>query len=172
MAWLCRRRGLRPFFGLGFDPLAPVAVFERLEPGNSFAFYAYPGSGLDYAEQALSLNKEFLEEEIPAEQLFSAPLGAVEGMYRILGELCAQHLRDWNVVLVPLGPKTHVLASVLVAHRLRAVSCIRTQTQWVRPKRVEAAGVPCATRVTFGTCNDGPAELCKRQGCIGPPAAE
>jgi hypothetical protein len=49
--------------------------------------------------------------------------------------------------LVPMGPKPHVLASILVSMRFAEVSCMRVSVTRERPEKVDPTGEVIAARV-------------------------
>ena len=133
-------------FGLGYDGLSPFSVKEWIEPDVIHAFIADPGANQDAADEAIKANKWFLEE---VDSLMRLPLHSVESVYRSLGESVSVIQEKSSVVLVPLGPKPHVLASVLVAYRYQGTACLRVVHKHGHPHTIEASGDVVATRVTF-----------------------
>lgn len=136
-------------FGLGFDRLAPFSVLERIEPDEVLAYVADPGATEDAPERARAANSEFIKDE--ANITFRLPLCSVEAAYRVLGETISANRGLASVVLVPLGPKPHVLASVLAAYRYPGTACLRVLHRRRTPHRVAASGATIATRVVFET---------------------
>jgi hypothetical protein len=112
-------------FGLGFNGWASLSVLERLEADHVYAFIASPGASPDYLERVRRTNKDFLDEPRVKRHVLELPLKSVETAYRFLSELVAPHSRKDSVTLVPMGPKPHILASILVSMRFPEVSCTR-----------------------------------------------
>lgn len=134
-------------FGLGFNGWASLSVLERLEADDVFAFIASPGSSPDYPSRVRALNKDFLEEPRVKQHVLELPLRSIETCYRFLSELVAPHRFKDSVTLVPMGPKPHILASILVSMRFPEVSCMRVSAKRARPEKVEANGEVIAVRV-------------------------
>ncbi len=133
-------------FGLGFNGWAALSVLERLEADEIFAFIASPGASPNYPDQVRDLNKDFLEEP-RVNLVLELPLRSVEASYRILSELVTPHRFKDSVTLVPMGPKPHVLASILVSMRFPEVSCMRVSAKREFPEKIEANGEVVAARV-------------------------
>jgi hypothetical protein len=134
-------------FGLGFNGWASLSVLERLEADEVFAFIASPGASPEYPERVRKLNKDFLEEPRVKQHVLELPLRSVESSYRLLSELITPHRFSDTVTLVPMGPKPHILASILVSMRFPEVSCMRISAKRDRPEKVEPSGEVVATRV-------------------------
>jgi hypothetical protein len=135
-------------FGLGFNPWASLSVLERLEADAVFAFLASPGASKEYPERVRKLNKDFLEEPRVKGNVLELPLRSVETSYRFLSELVTPHRFADSITLVPMGPKPHVLASILVSMRFPEVSCMRVGVRRERPEKIDPTGDVIAARVT------------------------
>lgn len=131
--------------GLGYDSIAPFAIVERLEPDITYAFVADPGSVTSAVKRVRAYNKDFLGTQVNFDARL--PLDSVEMTLSALTEVAALHRHDANVAVVPLGPKPHVLASLLLAFRMREVECLRIQHSRVRPSDVRPTSRAVATRV-------------------------
>ena len=134
-------------FGLGFNGWASLSVLERLEADDVFAFIASPGASPDYPARVRALNYDFLEEPRVKQHVLELPLRNVETCYRFLSELVTPHRFKDSVTLVPMGPKPHILASILVSMRFPEVSCMRVSAKRARPEKVEPNGEVVAVRV-------------------------
>lgn len=132
-----RQRRTLAVVGLGFEWIAPFAACELIEPDEVRCFYGEPGSVPDYGAKALELNSRFLSEFCRDEAPLGLAVRSVESVYRSLGELAAPALLDRNVSLIPLGPKTHILGCILIANRLRELTCIYVKGGREHPQQVE-----------------------------------
>ncbi|TRZ90091.1 MAG: hypothetical protein D4R88_04240 [Methanosarcinales archaeon] len=112
-------------FGLGFHGLATLAVLDQLEADTVYAFLAAPGSTEEYVAKAREINKDLINDHRTKKPVLELPLTSVEKCYRHLAETIAPHRPDGEITLVPMGPKPHVLASILVAMRFQEVACLR-----------------------------------------------
>jgi hypothetical protein len=125
-------------FGLGFDWAPPIAVFERIEPDSVFAFTADPGAFPDYNQIALKSNEQFIGDHV-RQKLFAFPLRSVDITFRRVGEIFLPMLDKSNIILIPLGPKPHVLACLLLASKFQAVALLHAIVQRKRPERVRVS---------------------------------
>ena len=146
-----RQKRTLAIIGLGFEWIAPFAACELMEPDEVIAFYGEPGSVSGYGQRAIELNGRFLSEFCRDDEPIALPVRSVEHAYRVLGELAAPALATRNVALVPLGPKPHVLACVLVANRLPEATCIYVRGGREEVRQVIAVGIGnvVLTRVTL-----------------------
>lgn len=135
---LPRAEGMTAIFGLGFETLKPISVAERLETQSMMAFFADPGAFPDYAAIALQRNEQFIQNYLKREPL-RFPIRQPTALYRALGEIVAPYVeRDYqNVQLVPLGPKPHVLASLLVAIKYPVVTVLQVSSARAQPEVVK-----------------------------------
>lgn len=141
-------------FGLGFNGWASLSVLERLEADEVFAFIAAPGSSPEYPDRVRKLNDDFLNEPRVKKHVLELPLRSIENCYRFLCELVAPHYLNDAVTLVPMGPKPHILASILVAMRFPEISCMRVSMTRQRPEKVEPTGEIIAVRVIVRKGNE------------------
>lgn len=141
----CLRKSVA-IFGLGFHGMATLCVLDRLEADIVYAFIASPGSSEEYVAKTRKINKDLIENH-KTEPLLELPLASIEMCYRYLAEIIAPHRPDGEITLVPMGPKPHVLASILVAMRFQEVACLRVSGV-PDPLDVKPTGEIVATRVT------------------------
>lgn len=134
-------------FGLGFQGLATLCVLDQLEADTVYAFLASPGVSDDYVLRAKQVNGQLISNR-KMRAVVDFPLGSVESSYRGLAEIIAPHRTDGEITLVPMGPKPHVLASVLVAMRFPEVACLRVSGA-PDPRDVQVTGDVVATRVVI-----------------------
>lgn len=134
-------------FGLGFDGPAALCVLDKLEPHEVYAYMASPAAYADYPERTKRHNSELIKRHASA--TLELPLTRVEYVFRALTELISPHRGSAAVLLVPMGPKPHVLAAILLAMRFRGVSCLDVIGRRERPERVGTTGEVVATRVEF-----------------------
>lgn len=133
-------------FGLGFDRHAPLCVLDRLESDIVYAFLAAPAAFDDYPRIARDNNKELIEA---AKKTLEFPLNSVEHTYRYLTEIVTPHFVDSNIILIPMGPKPHVLASILLSMRFDSIACLRVTGNRSDSENVQATGDIVVTRIHF-----------------------
>jgi len=106
---------------LGFDGTGTAALADRLEAARVVVFWAEPGASHSAAETAKTQNLSLIDR---AFLKFHCPLEDVEGASSRLHRI-AEELRDSDkFVLVPVGPKPHVLASGIVAAQMDHVTLL------------------------------------------------
>lgn len=132
-------------FGLGIHGLAALCVLDRLEADTVYAFLASPGSSEEYVARTRKINKDLISNH-KTRAVLDLPLASTEACYRHLAETIAPHRPDGEITLVPMGPKPHVLASILVAMRFQEVACLRVSGA-PNPADVKPTGDIVATRV-------------------------
>jgi hypothetical protein len=135
-------------FGLGFQGSAALCVLDQLEADTVYAFLAAPGSSDEYVAKTRDINRDLINSH-KTKAVLELPLASVEACYRHLAETIAPHRPDGEITLVPMGPKPHVLASILVAMRFPEVACLRVSGA-PDPLDVKATGELVATRVIIG----------------------
>ncbi|MCH8045607.1 MAG: hypothetical protein IID44_17995 [Planctomycetes bacterium] len=131
-------------FGLGFYGAMADCVMEHLEPDTVYAFLASPGASEQYLSVVKKSNEFLLSR---ADSVLEVPLTSVEMTVRYLTELVIPELPHSEVVLVPMGPKPHGLACILVSMQFGDVSCLRVSAKRERTEQVPATGELLATRV-------------------------
>ncbi len=132
-------------FGLGFHGSAALCVLDHLEADIVYTFLASPGASTEYDERTKEVNKELINNP-KTQALLELPLASVEGSYRSLAEVIAPHRPDGEITLIPMGPKPHVLASILAAMRFPEVACLRVASTSNRVNVIAKGGL-VVTRV-------------------------
>ncbi|MEQ1594974.1 MAG: hypothetical protein ABL985_07735 [Casimicrobium sp.] len=135
-------------FGLGLDKFASLAVFDRIEPDDAHYFLARPADREGLTEDKVRQeNAELITQMSDAPLLL--PLEDVGETFRLLCERVTVQDRRKQIVIVPMGPKPHVLASLLVTLRLPRVGCLHVRGWRNPPIQVSALGTSSACRVCF-----------------------
>lgn len=133
-------------FGLGFDRYSPLCVLDRLEPDEIFTYLASPAAFPDYPEIAKDNNEELIEES--KNKPLELPLNSIERTYASLGEVISPYISKADITLIPMGPKPHVLAAILLSMRFdRFISCMHVSHILKEPQDIDATGDIVATRV-------------------------
>lgn len=132
-------------FGLGFYGMATLCVLDHLEADTVYAFLATHETRTEYLTKTREMNQTLLNNP-KLRGVFEFPLTSIETSYRNLAEVIAPHRADGEITIVPMGPKTHVLASILVAMRFPEVACLRVSSN---PDVIDVkpTGETVATRV-------------------------
>lgn len=139
-------RSTAAIFGLGYDKYATLAVYDRLEPDSVYCCIAQRFEEDPNSQKVLLDNAVLLES---ANGTFFLPLGDIASAFRLLAERVSLLGENNHIVLVPMGPKTHVLAALLVGLRMPWIACLHAKGTRVNPVQVEAAGDLSIARVRF-----------------------
>lgn len=133
-------------FGLGFDSYAALCVLDRIEPDCYYTFLASPTIFPDYPEIVLRKNDDLIRS---AKNTLSLPLFSVEQTYNALGEIVSLHKDEADIIFVPMGPKPHVLASVLLAMKFREITCLRVSSSDESKTNIKASEHFVGSRIFF-----------------------
>ncbi|HEX5735702.1 MAG TPA: hypothetical protein VF131_22940 [Blastocatellia bacterium] len=133
-------------FGLGFEGLAALCVLDRLEPDEVYVYLANPAAYAEYTQKTESQNIELINQ---ARAKLELPLTSVENTFRHLAELISPHRSKADITFIPMGPKPHVLAAILLSLRFEEVACLRVSGKRDKPEDVGTTGEIVATRVHF-----------------------
>lgn len=140
-------RGSVAFFGLGFASEAALCVLDRLEPDSVYAFVVERSEESPYTEMVWERNEELLQAH--AIRTLELPLRQVSQASRYLAELVGFHRIEADVTLVPMGPKPHVLAALLVGTMFNDAICLRVSGRRRNIEAVPPTGEVVVTRVQF-----------------------
>ncbi|MEQ1538856.1 MAG: hypothetical protein ABL928_08020 [Sphingorhabdus sp.] len=138
--------------GLGYDAVTPHAVLEDLQPELTFGYIAGNADERSII-QALKLNSATIEElDGPVAVV---PLLSVERAYGMLSDMIAPHAGTRNIVLVSLGPKTHVLAGLLIAARNEEVTFLHVHGRSVSATDIRPTPEVAVCSVIFEPIESG-----------------
>jgi len=126
------------FFGLGYDRYATLAVHELIEPDSVVCYVARESEDDPRCAHVLKQNKEILEMSGVAPVF--VPLGNLREAFRILHEQFTQVPEEDEVLAVPMGPKSHVLATLMVGQFVPKVTCMHARGSRSKPVPVSATG--------------------------------
>jgi hypothetical protein len=132
--------------GLGFTPLAAFGALEKLQPTHTLAFFADPGALEGYAEICMRANKSLLQS---ADFQMGLPLKSVETVYKRLAESLAPYLKLRQITMIPMGPKPHVLAALLLSSKFRPMACLYAKTSRNKVSDIPPTGEVVVTRVRY-----------------------
>jgi hypothetical protein len=137
-------------FGLGFDKYATMAVYDRIEPEDVICFVSQQGPDDPHAARVLEQNREIISSSGRA--AVPLPLAAVSTIHRIFAAHVQSIGRDKEVVIVPMGPKPHVLAALLVSQTMPWVTSLHVMGRRDKPVQVQATGHVSGTRIVYSAC--------------------
>lgn len=150
------RKDTVALFGLGFDHVVVESVYDRIEPDHVHAFIASPGASPSDTNKVLQKNNLFVEDYV-RQSVFQLPLRSVTTTANSLYEIAIPYLEEFNLLLIPLGPKPHVLASLLLCMEFpRSITCLRVEGERTEAVDVGPKGEVVATSVTVAlSAEDG-----------------
>lgn len=140
-------RSTAAVFGLGFDKFALLALYEQIEPDSLVCFLAQEAPEDPKTERALRENSDviLMSESKP----IFVPLSNLAEIYRLLYEAMNSIAADSEIVAVPMGPKPHVLGTLLVAQAIPRITCLHARGYRHHPVEVRATGQVSAWRLSF-----------------------
>lgn len=141
--------------GLGFDGSLAEAVVDLLQLDHYSLFYGASPDKPEYTDRTEETNRWLLQL---AELVEATPVGDIGGTVSAISRLCDWYSTSHDVMIVPLGPKTHIVASIIVSLLRPAIGFRSLRTSVTRPVQVTVSDdtVPMINRVSFGrklTCD-------------------
>lgn len=134
--------------GLGFDGALAEAVVDLFQLDAYGVFYADPGTSRKNVARCTEANRHVISG---ADLAKVAPVNDIAQSLGMILSIAQWYLYHRDVIVVPIGPKTHIVAAILasiVEPRL-GFRCLRTSL--VRPVQVNVVRgtVPVFTRIHF-----------------------
>jgi hypothetical protein len=133
--------------GMGFDGLSALCALDDLEPDLVIGFAASDGAESEYVEIVRKENAEMLDRS--GKELLIFPMQSLVSTVRLLSEVISPYRHGFSVTIVPMGPKPHVLASVLLAMRLPQIACLHVSGTREYAWDAKPDGRVFGTRVRF-----------------------
>jgi hypothetical protein len=135
-------------FGLGFDSAATLTVNELVEPDRVVCFLAKGSISDPHADRVLRENKEMVENSRAS--VLELPISDIRRATSLLLENVSKGDEESEeILLVPMGPKTHVLACLLACHISPKIACLHVKGTRSQPVQVSAAGPISISRVVY-----------------------
>lgn len=134
-------------FGLGFEGPASLCAIERLEPSVVYTFIANPAAYPAAYKRSIEVNEHITSHIAQANLEFS--LFSVEDTFRGLSELLIAQPNNANITTVPMGPKPHILAALLLGLRYPQLTCIRVSGRGNKGENVNAEGRVVTSKIVF-----------------------
>ena len=111
-----KKKPLALIAGLNNNSDIMKELIDKLKPASTFAFVPYFIHEEEYYHKIMENNASVLKN-IPSEKIFKYPAEKPDQISSMITSLCLDLRLDSSVVLVPQGPKTFGLASVLLSVR-------------------------------------------------------
>jgi len=139
--------------GLNNDFESIVKLTNNIKPQKIFVFIPEPAFSHEYSRSVIEKNRSFLEK-IGENNIIKYPANNPEEINSKLTSLCLDMRLHSRIILVPQGPKTFILSSLLLSLRYPDIKLwdITLRTQKYNPEEGAASGEPVILKTIF--CNE------------------
>jgi hypothetical protein len=139
--------------GLNNDFESIVKLTNNIKPQKIFVFVPDPAFCHEYTRSVIEKNRSFLEK-IGENNVIKYPASDPEEINSKLTSLCLDMRLHSRIILVPQGPKTFILTSLLLSLRYPDIKLwdITLRTQNYNPEEGIASGDPVILKAIF--CNE------------------
>ncbi|MCC4797592.1 hypothetical protein BCT30_05505 [Enterovibrio norvegicus] len=142
------KKNTAAIFMLGFDRNGPHRLYNIINPSKSYGILASPAASHEYVGKCIDENRLFIEHQLGGEKnILNLPINSLSICYEQLLQVINPLLSDYNVTIVPFGPKPHILASVLCGMTNKSVTCMYSEYIRNSTSRVESRGEVTISRV-------------------------
>lgn len=134
--------------GLGYDGAMVEAVVDLFQVSHFSCFYGDPGVLSDSVDRVLKANADVIEASDIVETTAAHSIG---GAMRVVMKLHKWYAHRRDVLVVPLGPKPHVVGSLLAAAIDPSIGFRFPSGPIVWPVQVtvNSSTVPFMSRISF-----------------------
>ena len=141
-------RDVAVVLGIGYEGTLAEALIDTFEIDKFSCFVGGKGSKSKSLQRSLDANVSVTRL---AERVLATPIRSVAQTMSVIQKLCSWYAGRKTTMLVPIGPKSHVLSAMLVALESREVGFRWPRTLRTRPTQVGVGSKPklCVTRVEF-----------------------
>jgi hypothetical protein len=139
--------------GLNNDFESIVRLTNNIKPQRIFVFIPEPAFSNEYTQSVLEKNRSFLEKT-GENNIIKYTASNPEEINSKLTSLCLDMRLHSRIILVPQGPKTFILTSLLLSIRYPDIKLwdITLRTQKYNPEEGIATGEPVILKTIF--CNE------------------
>jgi hypothetical protein len=135
-------------FTLGFDKYGPLRLYNILNPNRCYGVMASPAASYQYEDLCLEKNKEFILHHLDGEKnLVKLPINSISLCYEHMSQMIMPLQNDFNVSIIPFGPKPHILTSILCSFNFPNVTCMYSEYIRKTTTKVQASGEIVISRV-------------------------
>ncbi|QLK63189.1 hypothetical protein GE278_04460 [Enterobacteriaceae bacterium Kacie_13] len=128
-------------FMLGFDRYGPQRLYNLLNPNKCFGIMAAPAATYDYENTCLEKNKDFISHYLGGEdKLIKLPINSIATCYDNMSQMLSPLRAEYNVSIIPFGPKPHILAAILCSFNYPNVTCLYSEYIRNETTKVESSG--------------------------------
>jgi hypothetical protein len=97
-------------FGLGYDGALADGIIDLFQVGHYSCLYANPGVANESVDLVVKANRSVINR---SEVVATASACSISEAMSAISQLAAWYTDRYDVLLVPIGPKPHVVASIL-----------------------------------------------------------
>ncbi len=146
-------KGIALLAGLDNSIHSTMKIIEKVNPDKIFAFIPNPAFCEDYLQSVLETNKPLLEK-IDKDNIIKYPARNPDQINSLLTSLCLELRLNSRIVIVPQGPKTFALSSLLLSIRYPDIKLweIISRADKYNPGEGIASGEPVILKAIF--CDD------------------
>jgi hypothetical protein len=135
-------------FTLGFDKYGPLRLYNLLNPNRCYGIMASPAASYQYEDLCLEKNRDFILHHLDGEKnLVKLPINSISLCYEHMSQMIMPLQNDFNVSIIPFGPKPHILASILCSFNFPNVTCMYSEYIRKTTTKVQASGEVVISRV-------------------------
>jgi len=135
-------------FTLGFDRYGPLRLYDILNPNRCYGIMASPAASYQYEDLCLEKNKDFILHHLDGKNnLVKLPINSISLCYEHMSQMIIPLQNDFNVSIIPFGPKPHILASILCSFNFPNVTCMYSEYIRKKTTKVQASGEIVISRI-------------------------
>ncbi|WP_255211875.1 hypothetical protein [Vibrio sp. V09_P4A23P171] len=128
-------------FMLGFDRYGPQRLYNLLNPNKCFGIMAAPAASYDYENTCLEKNKDFISHYLGGEdKLIKLPINSIATCYDNMSQMLSPLRSEYNVSIIPFGPKPHILTAILCSFNYPNVTCLYSEYIRKETTKVQSSG--------------------------------
>lgn len=144
------KRNNAAIFMLGFDSYGPLRLYNLLNPNRCFGVLASPASIQKYEDTCIEKNKAFITHHLGGiENIIKLPINSLATCYEHMSQILMPLQQEYNVSIIPFGPKPHIITSILCSLNFNNVTCMYSEYKRNRTAIVQSTGDITASRVIF-----------------------
>ncbi|MBN1655871.1 MAG: hypothetical protein JXA30_19045 [Deltaproteobacteria bacterium] len=134
--------------GLGYDGVLADTVVDLFQIEHFSCFYSDPGVNEESAERCRTENNELLQH---AELVEPASIRDITTTIRAINRLASWYVHQRDIILLPIGPKLQVAASIIAAIQEPRLGfrCLRTSVTRAIDVGVESGTIPIYAHISL-----------------------
>jgi hypothetical protein len=135
--------------GLGYEPVRAMGLRDYVDPELTMAFYTDPALDERYQAAVMRSNTGLLTT-LPTKFRFRYGVADLDYTNALLRNVALGLIRQYRVIIAPLGPKPFCLLSLILSAECSAIDVWRVSVgEEITPQERDAAGPLLILRVLF-----------------------